>query len=237
MINESEHDQQQLLDIKETKEFATSIPGIFTIGHSTHSIEQFIALLNCYQINVVVDVRSSPFSRYTPQFNRDALKASLSSAEIRYEFLGRELGGRPSDSWCYVDRKVSYERLSQTELFQSGVEQLLASVNTGQRIALMCSEGDPLACHRTVLIAPKLEAGGVPVSHITSDGGCESHERLMLTLLNRFHMPTVNLLQSTEDLIREALVKQEKRMAYSLPHSINNHGQGAMSASKEGEIL
>ena len=237
MTNGSEHNQSQLLDVNKTEGFATSAPAISTIGHSTHSIEQFIALLYCNQINVVADVRSTPFSRYTPQFNREALKASLCSAEIGYEFLGRELGGRPSDSWCYVDGKVSYERLSQTELFQSGIEQLLVCINAGQRVALMCSEGDPLACHRTVLIAQELEAGGLPVSHITSDGGCELHERLMLTLLKRFHMPTVSLLQSMEDLIREALTKQGKRIAYSLPHPTNNRERNAISAPKESRTL
>src|SRR5687767_4784038 len=112
---------------------------IFTVGHSIHPIDRFINLLVRNQIEVVADVRSSPFSKFNPQFNRDELQASLKHAGIRYVFLGKELGARSDDPACYVAGKVQYERLARTPLFQAGVDR--AMEGSGKfRVALMCAE-------------------------------------------------------------------------------------------------
>ena len=97
--------------------------SIFTIGHSTHSAEAFLTLLLQHGVEAVADVRSSPFSRFNPQFNREALEAFLKENGIRYAFLGKELGARSEDRSCYIDGRVQYGRLAQTALFQSGLDR------------------------------------------------------------------------------------------------------------------
>lgn len=185
---------------------------VLTIGHSTHSLDTFVALLQGHQVTAVADVRSSPFSRHTPQFNKNPLRDALRDYGIQYVFLGRELGARSSDANCYVDGRVQYARLAEADLFQEGVRRILSGAQT-QRVALMCAEKDPLDCHRTVLVSRRLVDEGVRVDHILVDGSAESHGDAMLRLLDKLGMQA-SLLRSTEELIADALAKQEERIAY-----------------------
>ena len=155
---------------------------VLTIGHSTHSAAAFIDLLQRHGVVALADVRAAPYSRFNPQFNRETLAGSLDARGIGYVFLGRELGGRSDDPACYDDGRISYERLGGTRLFQKGLDRV-AQGATGHRIALMCAEREPLECHRCLLVAPALEARGVPVAHIRSDGGLEPHGGAMGRLL------------------------------------------------------
>ncbi len=139
----------------------TSEP-IFTVGHSTHSAELFLALLRQHQVVAVADVRSSPFSQFNPQFNREPLEQCLKANGIRYVFLGKELGARSEDRSCYLDGRVQYGRLAQTPLFQSGLDRVLQGA-AKYRVALMCAEKEPLECHRTLLVAKALAERGQPV--------------------------------------------------------------------------
>ena len=96
-------------------------PRIFTIGHSNHAIEDFVALLKRFEIQVVVDVRSEPYSKYSPQFNARTLEGLLEREEIRYLFLGRELGGRPREAEYYDrEERVDYGRLAASPRFRDG---------------------------------------------------------------------------------------------------------------------
>src|SRR5690242_6209354 len=115
---------------------------LYTVGHSNNSVEGFIELLRTYAITAVCDVRSHPYSRFVPQFNRDQLKNELRKYGIRYVFLGRELGARPRDPQCYVCGKVQYGRLAQTTLFQQGIKRVRQGMQS-YTVALMCAEGDP----------------------------------------------------------------------------------------------
>src|SRR5690242_9735719 len=128
---------------------------VYTIGHSTHAIEKFIALLKSSQIEAVSDVRSWPHSRMNPQFNRETLKRSLREAGIKYVFLGKELGARSEDRGCYRNGQVQYDLLANTELFKQGIERVKEGAQK-YRVVLMCAEKDPLDCHRTILVARKL---------------------------------------------------------------------------------
>ncbi|MDG7000357.1 MAG: DUF488 domain-containing protein, partial [Nitrososphaerota archaeon] len=141
---------------------------LYTIGHSTLRVEDFIRLLRLHDITALADVRSQPYSRANPQFNREALQLSLQESGIKYVFLGPELGARSEDESCFDEGKVQYERLSKTALFQSGLERVKKGMQD-YRIALMCAEKDPLDCHRTILISRCLEELGVNVQHIHSD--------------------------------------------------------------------
>lgn len=186
---------------------------ILTIGHSTHSIPEFIALLRQHGIDVVVDVRSSPYSRFNPQFNRETLESNLKIQGIRYLFLGRELGARSEDPSCYENGRVKYERLAKTPLFQNGIDRVVRGTEN-YHIALMCAEKEPLECHRTLLVARALAALGLAVQHVLPDGSLESHEAAMERLLDLMKMPRQDLFYSKGELIAEALVKQEERVAY-----------------------
>lgn len=186
---------------------------IFSIGHSNHGIDAFIGLLEQHGVTALADVRSSPFSRFNPQFNKDELARSLKSAGIQYVSLGRELGARSDDPACYENGRVRYPLLARTAIFKRGLERLHEGARQ-YRIALMCAEKEPLECHRTLLVSRALVQSGVPVSHIHADGRLEIHEDAMQRLLEVVGLPREDLFRSNEDLLAEALERQESRVAY-----------------------
>ncbi|HLP87424.1 MAG TPA: DUF488 domain-containing protein [Nostocaceae cyanobacterium] len=158
---------------------------LFTIGHSNHTIEAFIGLLNKHQITALADVRSHPYSRYLPHFNKSQLQNNLKTANIHYVFLGQELGARPNNPECYIDGKVVYEKIAETESFKIGIQRLLKGVEK-YRIALMCAEKDPFVCHRALLICQHLRnIPNLEINHIKSDSSLEAHHTLEERLLNK----------------------------------------------------
>lgn len=189
-------------------------PSILTIGHSTHSLESFVNLLKAHSVGAVADVRSTPYSRYSPHFNRESLRDTLRQHQIRYVFLGRELGARSDDPTCYENGRVQYQRLARTELFQKGIERVESGSNA-YRIALMCAERDPLDCHRSILVAQALCRNGTPVQHILPDGRLEDHESSITRLLVSLGFRTDNTFpQMQADLVEQALAKQERKIAF-----------------------
>ncbi len=186
---------------------------VYTIGHSTHSAEAFVALLTRHGVDAVADVRSSPYSRYNPQYNRENLKATLSDTGIEYIFLGEELGARAKDRACYVNGKVDYERLAATPLFQRGLTRIVSDAPQ-RRIALMCAEKDPLACHRTILVARHVVTRGVAVRHILEDGAIEEHDAAMSRLLAQLGWPEQDLFRTREQVIEDAYRHAGNRIAY-----------------------
>jgi len=186
---------------------------LLTVGHSTHAIEHFLGLLSKHEVTAVADVRSVPASRFTPQFNRDALKRSLADLGVKYVFLGQELGARSVDRSCYVNGQVQYDRLAQTAPFGDGIERLLMGATT-EWIAVMCAEQEPLDCHRTVLVSRVLADRGASVSHIHGDGRLETHEEAMQRLMSRFGLDQDDLFHTRDELLGEALSRQEQRIAY-----------------------
>jgi uncharacterized protein (DUF488 family) len=149
---------------------------VYTIGHSSHSVELFTELLTKHAIQVVVDVRSAPYSRYAPQFDHDLLPRSVNQAEIKYLFLGRELGGRPDRREYYdADGHVLYSRMTADSLFVAGIERLERGIGEF-RVALMCGEEDPAHCHRRLLVGRVMIERGHTVLHIRGDGRVESEE-------------------------------------------------------------
>ena len=187
---------------------------VLTVGHSNHPLETFLALLRQHGVTVVADVRSAPYSRFNPQFNRKALEDSLETIDIEYVFLGRALGGRPDDPSCYEDGRVRYDRLARTPLYRQGIERVVEGAGR-QRIALMCAEKEPLDCHRTILVGRSLVERGVAVTHILADGSLEPHDETMNRLLDSMELPRGDLLQSREELIAEALAHRERRIAFT----------------------
>lgn len=187
--------------------------SVLTVGHSTHAIEAFLGLLQRHNVTAIADVRSAPFSRFNPQFNRDALEAGLKAQGIRYVFLGRELGARSDDPTCYENGRVQYQRLAQTALFQSGLKRVMQGTLKHQ-VAMVCAEKEPLECHRTLLVARALVERGVDVAHILSDGRLETHDAAMARLLDLVGLPQQDLFRTREQLIEEALRRQEEKVGY-----------------------
>ena len=189
--------------------------SVFTIGHSNHSLEAFLMLLVRHGIDEVVDVRSAPYSRYAPQFNHDNLEERLETVGLSYTFLGGELGGRPADLSCYdSDGRVLYDRVAETDLFDDGIRRVIRSADE-HRIALMCTEKEPLECHRTLLVAKTLVEHDIEVKHILADGRLENHTTTMDRLVDIFKLPpNGDMFRSRVDVITDALVRQAKKVAY-----------------------
>lgn len=154
---------------------STDIPGLFTVGHSNHTEEKFLGLLREHDIDVLVDVRSQPLSRYKPQFNSNNLEMMLTAVGVRYVFMSDQLGGRPDgEEFCDGEEYVLYHRVAEAPFFLEGIERL-EEVNLCQRrVAIMCSEEDPAVCHRHLLVARVMADHGVHVQHIRGDGKVQS---------------------------------------------------------------
>ena len=186
---------------------------IFTVGHSTHEFEDFVALLKLHGIDAVADVRSVPYSRWQPHFNREGLAKALNGRGIAYVFLGEELGARSDDPGCYEKGRVKYRSIAETPLFRAGIERIRNGCRRC-RIALMCAEKDPLVCHRTILVARELVAGGAEVAHILEDGELEPHRATLKRLAGQLRLPIRDLFLTAEELEDRIYAAQEQRIAY-----------------------
>jgi uncharacterized protein (DUF488 family) len=166
---------------------------IFTAGHSNGSLERLVDLLRTHRIGTVVDVRSIPYSHYLPQFNSDELARQLYDARLNYLHMGDTLGGRPSQRACYDGAgHVIYERLESTSPYKMGIQEVLTHTDRGERVCLLCSEENPLKCHRFLSIGHVLMGLGRLVLHIRGSGAVEEQEELEVALfVSRPHQYTL----------------------------------------------
>lgn len=188
--------------------------ALYTIGHSNHSLEKFKQLLSAHRIEVVCDVRSSPYSAYNPQFNREPLQEALTRAGTLYVFLGKELGARSDDPRCYDKGKVQYHRLARSALFQQGLMRLHNGMET-YRVTLMCAEKDPLMCHRTILVCRQLRSEDLDIHHILEDGALESNGQAEQRLMNVLKIQPTLFVSAEEELIELAYDRQGEKLAYT----------------------
>lgn len=156
---------------------------LLTVGYgSLRDAEEFVRILGQYGVRYLVDVRSKPYSKFRPEFSKDALEAILRRAGIAYVFMGDSLGGLPSDSSCYVDGKVDYAEVRKRDWFTRGLDRLESGWRGGHRLAIMCAELEPDRCHRSKLIGESLVARGVVIGHIDEDGDVITHEAVIARL-------------------------------------------------------
>lgn len=141
-------------------------PPVYTIGYGARDIDAFCDVLRRYEIAYLIDVRTRPYSRYKPDFSKDALAHHLERAGIRYVFMGDTLGGLPQDRSLYEGDLVIYERVAEQAFYQEGIARVKRAWEQGVPIVLMCSEGRPEQCHRSKLIGYSLKDQGIPVAHI-----------------------------------------------------------------------
>ena len=187
---------------------------LFTIGHSNHSQDEFLRLLNTHFVNCVVDVRSVPASSHNPQFNQEPLGWFLREKNIDYQFLGRELGARRMDC-INQDGLVDFERAIHTTLFQEGVDKLMGMLDT-KTVTLMCSEAEPLECHRFALVARFFYEHGVEVFHILKDASVVGHHSLEQKMVDTYLHAKKPMLAQVDELFGTYTAEQQLQDAYRL---------------------
>lgn len=167
---------------------------IFTIGHSTHSIEDFINLLKLHNINYIMDVRSIPYSKYIPHFNRESISSTLTNQNINYKFLGDVFGAKVKDITLYnEDGVLDFDKVRQTPKFITLVDNLILGINQGNKICLMCSEKDPTQCHRSIMISRSFYDKDIQIAHILSNGSIMSQDNLHQNILSKCKTDNLDL--------------------------------------------
>ena len=190
---------------------------ILTIGHSRHPLERFLALLRTAQVEVVADVRSAPMSRFSPHFNKAALAASLAGQGIDYVFLGKSLGGRPDRAELYTRGRADYEKMATSPEFGAGYAELIELAERS-RVAAMCSEADPLDCHRCLLVGRALASASIEVGHILASGEIVGHAQVEDRLLQLEHLAGEDLLfESRAERLAAAYRARAGKASYAKP--------------------
>jgi len=153
---------------------------IFTIGHGTRPIDELLSLLKKYDIGYLADVRTQPYSKFNPQYNREPLHRSLNQQNIKYIYLGDTLGGRPQDPSCHdITGRVNYNLVRQQDFFKKGIERLRSAHQKELKVALLCSERKPELCHRSKLIGRTLHEENIPVRHIDENGDLKTQNDII----------------------------------------------------------
>jgi uncharacterized protein (DUF488 family) len=196
-------------------------PIIHTVGHSTHTIDFFLALLQSQNITCLVDVRSVAASTYNPQYNKEPLSNFMKKQGVHYLHFSEEFGARHSDPTLLdEDGKVDFEKVRNSENFKTGVNRLWQGIKKGHNIALMCSEGEPFDCHRFSMISVALEKDGFEVRHIMKDKIIKTNQQLENQLLKKYDkkVPKPNIFEpdiTPEMQIAYAYRLRNKEIAYS----------------------
>ena len=197
---------------------------IFTVGHSNGPAEELLALLSLAGIDCVVDVRSVPASAYTPQFNKESLKRVLFNNGIFYLHFGEEFGARRDDA--IVDGQVNFEKAVTTPAFLRGVERIKKGLEQGYNIALMCSEADPLACHRFSMIARYFYDNDYEVWHILHTKEIKSHEALEREMIEGMLRKRGNKLPEVDAMFGTYTTEEQRRDAYRLKNAAIGYRTG-----------
>ena len=189
---------------------------ILTIGHSVHSLERFLELLQRHGVQVVIDVRSVPFSGRVPQFNRPVLEKRLPKAGVAYVFEGDALGARPTSATMYENGRVSFARVEASVPFKEAIARVITR-SRAERVVLMCSEQEPLECPRFLLAGRVLSSASVPVSHILADGTLDAHAEVERRLLRLTGQAEPDLFASPSAILARAYGIQEEKVAFRGP--------------------
>ena len=199
---------------------------LFTIGHSTGTQEYFLYLLEAHDVHVLLDVRSVPYSRYANQFNKNDLAPFLESHSISYFSAGKPFGARRDDARLYPQGYLDFELTRQTPIFQRGMEHVIARLEASQNVALMCTEKNPIDCHRAIMVARGFELAGVEVQHILQDATLLDQQSLNAKLLDMYfpNHEQMSLFgeDNIDDMLRDAYRMQNQKIGYKpLDPSLN----------------
>lgn len=196
---------------------------LYTIGHSQHDIEYFIDMLRKYNINYVLDVRSTPYSQFVENYNRENIRATLKKVGIEYSFMGNYFGARPEDRTLYSkDGYLDFDKTRNSEKFLNGVNNVIKGIHAGNNITLMCTEKDPIECHRAIMVARTFYERSIEVQHILADSSLQSHEVLNQRLINQYFPDRYQLSlfsaenMSDEECLMEAYKCHNKKIGYHI---------------------
>lgn len=198
--------------------------SLYTIGHSQHKIDYFVGLLRKYNINFILDVRSTPYSKYAEQFNKEYLKNRLQNAGLKYYFMGTYFGARPDDRNLYCDEGyLDFERVRKSSQFLKGFNSVIKGLEQGNNIALMCTEKDPFDCHRAIMVSRAFDLANIEVNHVLEDGELQSQTKLNERLLNKYYpdMAQITLfdyldMKEESDYLGMAYEQRNKEIGYRL---------------------
>lgn len=188
-------------------------PIVLTLGHSNREWSDFARLLTENQAALLVDVRSMPASRRYPWFNRKEMIAALGGIGIGYHYLGDRLGGRPKDTVCYAGGAVDYAKVATTSAFREGLDEL-ATLARAKRVCLVCSEKDPMDCHRAILIARHLAPKGFALQHVHSAEQTEPQEAFEARLLAIDEGGLLGRIKDRRALVQMAYNRRGRKMAF-----------------------
>ena len=187
---------------------------LYTIGHSRHPITHFLDLLKKHTVSLIFDVRSIPYSRRNPQFNRKALAGHLANEGIAYIFSGKELGAKSPGPDCYVNGKVQFDLIATRPEFTYELDRVIDMASEA-RPALLCAEEDPLTCHRTILICRHLRGRVNSILHIRGDGSMETNDEFEQRLVKATGSGEADLFDTETSVIGRAYDFQGQRISYS----------------------
>lgn len=154
---------------------------IFTVGHGGRTLEDLLRQLNDHGIEFLIDIRSTPYSRYQSEFSQNSLMALLDKTSLKYLFMGHQLGGRPDDPSCYTENgHVDYAQCRTRTSFRAGISRLQHACELGHVVCLLCSESDPTECHRSALVGAALEDEvNIDVIHLLPNGSSKTQRGVM----------------------------------------------------------
>lgn len=197
---------------------------IYSIGYSGFKIEDFIHALKFYKINSLIDVRSMPLSQHFTDYNKQELSESLIRNGIYYRNYKDEFGARQNDHRYYPNGYLDFSIFSKSERFQGGMNKIIAAMPLGYQFALMCSEKDPIFCHRAIMVAREFNDNGILANHILSDGSTCTQEDIETRLVDMFFTDRNQLsffsCQLTwDEMVRESYIQQNQKIGYRLEQS------------------
>lgn len=196
----------------------TNTKKCFTIGYGDYPIDLFVNFLTKVGIDTIIDVRSSPYSKFNPYFNRENLENSLKRNNIGYRYMGDQIGGRYSNpNLLFPDGTVNYQKVRNTEIFQEGISQLLSTISCGKKIALMCAEKEPERCHRFALISRDLQSKGINVIHIMPENKLKANKDLEKELMDSaIDTKQMNISDEPVNSVDLMYEKLNKKIAYKV---------------------
>lgn len=188
----------------------SNIP-IYTIGYGNRSMQEFIKLLKQHNIAYLIDVRSSPYSRFNPDFSKEALARLVKQSGVRYVFMGDTLGGRPDDITCYVDGQVDYVQVREKSFYRQGIERIRTAWEKQLYVALMCSEAKPYECHRGKLIGNTLLEQKIAVAHIDEKGNLMGQQEINRKLTGEPGEQLVLIGEESSWILNEKISRSRKK--------------------------
>ena len=200
---------------------------IFTIGHSNYKVEKLIDMLRYYNINCVVDIRGTPYSKYNVQYNKETIRNTLIKEDFVYIYMAKEFAAKRENKESYNKEGYSdFEKVIYEEDFKNGIERLKNGCEKGYRIALLGAMQDPIRCHRSILVGRALVENGFNVKHILDDYSIVYQTDIEKSLLEKYfedrNQMTIDYIlgtnKSEKEMIEESYRLANKEIGYRIEH-------------------